>query len=177
MRSVKIGKVTLSIAAGAAADRLEKSIVLAERLTGRKAARTVATRRARTFRVRKGSPVGLKVTLRDSAAKEFLKKLLPALDNKLKASSFDDEGNFAFGIHEYLDIPGVKYDPELGILGMNVVVTLERAGWRVKRRKIAKSKIGRSHRISADEAQAFAKRELGECRSWRESSESEELEA
>ncbi|HDN01701.1 MAG TPA: 50S ribosomal protein L5, partial [Candidatus Bathyarchaeota archaeon] len=75
--------------------------------------------------------------------------------------SFDKNGNFGFGIEEHIDIPGMKYDPEIGIYGMNVYVTLERPGYRVKRRRIKKHKIGPKHRITRDEAIIFAEEVLG----------------
>ncbi len=65
----------------------------------------------------------------------FLKRGLEAVSNALKASSFDGNGNFAFGIKEHIEIPGTKYVPELGIFGMDVMGTLERPGYRIKRKK------------------------------------------
>lgn len=161
MREIKVAKVVLNIGVGGAPEKVEKAYILAERMCGHKPLRTIATRRARTFRVRRNLPIGVKVTMRKQKGIEFLKKVMPAVDNQVKRSSFDDEGNFGFGIKEYLDIPGEKYDPKLGIIGMNVSVSLERPGYRIKRRKIDKSKICKSHRISQDEAVEFVKDNLG----------------
>ncbi|RLI06761.1 50S ribosomal protein L5, partial [Candidatus Bathyarchaeota archaeon] len=58
-------------------------------------------------------------------------------------------------------IPGVKYDPELGIVGMDVIVNIERPGYRVARRRRAKSKIGRRHRVSREEAVEFIRSRFG----------------
>jgi len=61
----------------------------------------------------------------------------------------------AFGIHEYIDIPGVKYDPKIGIMGLEVCVTLERPGYRIKRRRLLARKIPARHRVSRQEAVEF----------------------
>lgn len=161
LRQIKIGKVTINIACGESGEKLEKAYQLAQRLSGVTPVRTLATRRARTFRVRKGLPIGVKATLRNSKAVEFLKKVVLAKDNKIPADSFDNEGNFAFGIKEYLDIPGQKYDPSIGMFGMNIIVTLERPGFRVKRRKLKRSRIGHAHRIAKNDAMEFVKNSFG----------------
>jgi large subunit ribosomal protein L5 len=108
----------------------------------------------------KGRPIGVKVTLRKQEAVEFLKRAFAAIDNKLPASCFDNTGNFSFGIKEYIDIPGMKFDPDIGIFGMDVCVTLERPGYRVKRKKL-KKKIGKKHRITPDEAREWVKNTFG----------------
>lgn len=160
MKSIRIEKVTLSIATGGVPEKVENAFKLAERLTGCKPVRTLASRKARTFRVRRGLPIGVKVTLRNSKGAEFLGKIVEAVDRKVSATSFDNEGNFSFGLKEYIDIPGQKYDPKLGVIGMNVNVSLERPGFRVKRRKMKKSCVSRAHRISKDDAISFAKKDL-----------------
>ncbi len=154
MRKIRIEKVTLNIGVKQHQDA-DKAYLLLERITGRKPVRTLATRRARTFKVRRGLPIGAKITLRGEIAEEVLKKLLEAKDNKLNKKNFDDHGNFGFGIEEYLDIPGIKYDPKIGVLGLDVFVNLERPGYRVKRRKYHKSKIGKNHLITKEEAMEF----------------------
>ena len=161
MRRIRVGKVTLNIACGESGEKLERAFQLAQRLTNMTPAKTLATRRARTFRIRKGLPIGIKVTLRGKKAVEFFKKVILAKENKINQRAFDNEGNFAFGIAEYLDIPGQKYDPVIGMFGMNIIVTLERPGFRVKRRKLMRSRIGTHHRIAKQESMEFAKRELG----------------
>lgn len=160
MRKIRIEKVTLNIGVKAHTDS-ERAYTLLEKITGKKPVYTYATRRARTFKVRRGLPIGAKVTLRGEEAKELLMKLIKAKGGKLSINNFDNNGNFGFGIAEYLDIPGVKYDPQLGVMGLDVFVNLERPGFRVKRRKYYKSKVGKSHRITREEAIEFVKNELG----------------
>jgi len=86
--------------------------------------------------------------------------LLDAKDNKLSLRQFDKEGNIAFGIHEYIDVPGVKYDPKVGIMGFEVCVTFKRAGFRIRRRRIMMRKISLKHRIKKEEVIEFMEKKF-----------------
>lgn len=161
MREVRVEKVTLNIGVGEGGEKLSKAETLLERLSGQKPCRTQAKKTVREFGMRKGEPVGVKVTLRGRRAEEMLSKLLQAVDNRLPSRCFDGNGNFSFGIKEYIDIPGVRYDPELGMFGMDVCVSLERPGYRVKRRKRRAVKIPKAHAVTREEAIKFATEKLG----------------
>lgn len=161
MKEIKLGKVVVNIGLKESGEQVERAYTFVEKLTGRKPIKTLSSQRARTFRLRKGLPIGVKVTLRNDEALQFLKKVLPAVENKVKASSFDNEGNFGFGIKEHLDIPGQKYDPKLGVFGLNVNAALVRSGFRIKTRKIRKSRVGAAQRISKIDAVDFVKNSLG----------------
>jgi len=161
MREVRVEKVTLNIGVGEGGEKLSKAETLLERLTGQKPARTMAKKTIREFGMRKGEPVGVKVTLRGKRAEEMLPKLLQAVDNRLSSSCFDGHGNFSFGIKEYIDLPGVRYDPEIGMFGMDVCVTLERPGYRVKRRKRQPRRIPSSHALTREEAIKFVTEKWG----------------
>ncbi len=161
MRQIRIEKVVLNIGCGGDLQKVEKAEKLLKYLTGREKVLITKSKRRSTFGIAKGKPIGVKVTLRKKKALEFLKKAFAAIDNKLKASWFDEEGNFSFGIKEYIDLPGVKYKPEIGMLGMDVCVTLERPGFRIKRRKVQKRKIPKEHRISKEEAIEWVKKTFG----------------
>jgi large subunit ribosomal protein L5 len=124
MREVRIEKVTLNIGVGEGGDKLLKAEKVLEDITGRKPIRTLAKKTIRDFGIRKGEPVGCKVTLWGKAAEELLMRLLGAVEKRLNNVAFDDQGNFSFGIKEHIDVPGVKYDPEIGIFGMDVCVSL-----------------------------------------------------
>lgn len=160
MRSIRLEKVTINLGAGDSGPQLEKSKKILGVISGRKVLIT-KTKKRTTFGVTKKKPIGVKVTIRGPEAKDIVKKMLQAVDNKLKRSYFDANGNFSFGIHEYINIPGIKYDPDVGILGMDVCVTLERSGFRIKRRKLRPQKIGEKHRITPSEAMDFVKKEFG----------------
>ena len=116
---------------------------------------TKTNKRIPGWGLRPGLSIGCKLTLRGKEAEALLERLLHAKDKKLSRKQFDNEGNFAFGIPEYIDIQNIKYNPEIGITGLEVAVTLERPGFRIKRKKIGSSIIPRKHRISREEAAAF----------------------
>ncbi len=160
MRRIRIEKVTLNVGCAGDLEKIERAKKLLEYLTGKKPVVTKSRKRS-TFGIAKGRPIGVKVTLRKGDAVEFLKKALGAVDYTLRPSQFDENGNFSFGIKEYMHIPGVKYVHEIGILGLDVCVTLERPGYRVKKRRVKRSKVGRKHRITKEEAIEWVKKELG----------------
>ncbi len=160
MRKIKIEKVVINIGCGGDIDKIEKAKVLLKRLTGRKPVITKSKKRS-TFGIAKGKPIGVKVTLRGKEAVEFFKKALAAKDNRISSNQIDQEGNLSIGIAEYIELPGVKYMHDVGMLGFDVCATLERPGFRIKRRKIQKRKIPKSHRISKEEAMEWLKKEFG----------------
>lgn len=154
MRAIRLEKVTLNIGAGESGPKLEKAKTVLERIAGTPAVVTITHKRS-TFGVAKHRPIGAKVTLRGPPADALLRRLLQAVEGRLKPSQFDSQGNFSFGVAEYINIPGVKYDPEIGILGLDVCVTLSRPGYRVQRRRLRPARVGKRHRISAEDARAF----------------------
>lgn len=147
MRQIRIGKVTLNVGCGDDKQKIEKAQKLLERLTESKPVITNSKRRS-TFGIVKGNPLGAKVTLRNDKAEQFFNSVLKAVDGKVAESQIDNNGNVSFGIKEYIDLPNVKYSPEIGMLGMDVAVTLERSGYRVKRRRVKKAIIGKRHKIN-----------------------------
>ncbi len=161
MRRIKISKVVLNIGVGKSGEPLEKAAKVLEQLTGQKPSFRKAKRTIRDFGIHRKEPIGVMVTVRGEKARELLRKLLKAREDRLPPSSFDEFGNVNFGIKEHIDIPGMKYDPDIGIFGMNVCVSLERPGYRVMRRRRMRSKVGRKHRIGREEAIEFFKREFG----------------
>ncbi len=159
MRQIRLEKITINIGAGEPGPKLDKSKKILEKISGRKVLIT-RTHKRTTFGLPQKKPIGVKVTLRGKAALDMLKKMLQVVDNRLKPSQFDANGNFSFGIDEYINIPGVRYDPDIGILGMDVCVTLARPGFRIKRRRMKPKKVGKGHRISKEEAIEWAKKEF-----------------
>ena len=155
LRQVRIEKLTLNIATGKSGEPLEKAKKVLNQLTGRTPATKRAKRTIKDFGVRQGEPIAAIVTLRRDDANTFLVRALDAVGNKVRESSFDDYGNFSFGIKEHIEIPGTKYVPELGIFGATVHVTLGRPGYRIRNRSIRPAKMSRSHYVSKDEAVNF----------------------
>lgn len=155
MRSIKIEKVTLNIGAGKDQSKLEKGLILLNAIAQATPVKTITNKRIQEWGLRPGLPIGCKLTLRKEKAVKILPRLLEAIEHKLAARQFDENGNVAFGIHEYIEIPGVKYDPKIGIMGLEVCVTLERPGYRIKRRRLMARKIPTRHRIKKEEAIEF----------------------
>lgn len=158
MRRIIIDKLTINIGVGKPGEPLEKAEKLLKKLfPNRKPVRTKAKRRIEAWGIRPGLEIGIKLTLRGKEAEEALKWLLKAVNNTLKESQFDEYGNFGFGIKEYVWIPGIKYDPEIGIYGMDVIVTVKRPGYRVMIRRYKRSEIPNRHRTSKEEVIQFLK--------------------
>ncbi|MEM1689163.1 MAG: 50S ribosomal protein L5 [Candidatus Hadarchaeales archaeon] len=155
MREVRIEKVVLNIGVGEGGDRLANAERILKEITGRNPIRTLAKKTVREWNIKRGAPIGCKVTLRGKIAEEVLDRLLYAVDRRIKASSFDDKGNFSFGIKEHIDIPGCKYNPEVGIFGLDVCVSLCRPGYRIRDRKRLARAIPKSHRVTKEEAIEF----------------------
>ncbi|MBW2978138.1 50S ribosomal protein L5 [Candidatus Woesearchaeota archaeon] len=166
MRNIKIEKLTLNIGTGKDQAKLEKGMKLIKNIASIAPVKTITKKRIPNWGIRPGLPVGCKLTLRKDKALALIPKLLAARDNKLEPAQFDENGSIAFGIPEYIDIPETKYDPEIGMMGLEICITLERKGFRIKKRKIKKQKISKRHAISKQEAMDFIKNkfkiEIGE---------------
>jgi large subunit ribosomal protein L5 len=161
MREIRLEKVVLNMGLGKSGDAVE----IAKKALGQISGRTVNGRPAkkaiRDWGVRKGEPIGAAVTVRGNDGKELLKRLLEAKGNKVNGRSFDKLGNLSFGILEHIDIPGIKYDPKIGILGLNVTIRLVRPGFSIATRSKHKASVGKHHRITSDEAKAYLTKEFG----------------
>jgi large subunit ribosomal protein L5 len=161
MKRIIVDKVVINIGVGKSGEPIEKAKKALLELTGQQPAVRGAKKTVRDFGIHKGEPIGAIVTMRRAPAIEFLKRIVAAKKNKLKASSFDDFGNISVGIHEHIDIPGTKYNPDIGIFGMDVNVTLSRPGYRIARKSRKSAKIGKEHRINKGEAMDFFRHEYG----------------
>lgn len=141
MKQFKLDKVVLNI--GGTDDKLEKGVVLLEKLSGRKPVKVKAKKRIPTWSVRPGMDVGCKVTLRGKDAVEILKRCLPAIDNTLRSRQIQD--NFiSFGIEEYIEIPTMEYLRDVGIMGFEITAVFSRAGKYVEKRKVKRNKAKRN---------------------------------
>lgn len=161
MKKISVAKVVLNMGVGKSGDPVEKAKVALQHISGQKPSPRSAKATYRDWGVRKGEPIGVAVTVRDEPAIVLMKRLFAAKGNQIKGSSFDDFGNLSFGIREHIDIPGVKYDPQVGILGLDISISLTRPGFNIRVRSKHKASIGRTHVITADEAKAFLTREFG----------------
>jgi len=152
MRTIKIEKAILNI--GGTGDKLERGFKLLQVLTGKKPVKVKATKRIPTWGVRPGLEVGTKVTLRGQPAEDIIRRLLPAINNVLKEKQIKD--NFlSFGIHEYIEIPGVEYIRDVGIMGFEITVVFSRPGKRVERKKVKRGKFSKKQIVKAEEIEEF----------------------
>ena len=157
MQQVRIAKATVNIGVGEGGERLARAEKLIQSISNQKPVRTISKVTNPEFGIRKGQPIACKVTLRGEQADETVKLILSGIDNKIRPTQFDKQGNLSFGIHEHIDIPGMRYDPDIGIFGMNVNITFEKPGYRIKRRKIQRKHIPHKHQVTRDETLEYMK--------------------
>ena len=151
----RIEKVTINIGVGEAGERLNKAQSVLQNLTGHKPVVTLSKTTNKDWAIRKDMPIGCKVTLRGNDANGFLKEALSTRENKISDYSFDNEGNVSFGIPDHTIFKTQKYDPNIGIFGMDISVTIGRPGYRVKRRRIARRRIPHKHRVKKEETMKY----------------------
>jgi large subunit ribosomal protein L5 len=151
----RVEKVTINIGVGEAGERLNKAESVLQNLTGHKPVVTLSKTTNKDWAIRKDMPIGCKVTLRGNDSHGFLKEALATRENKMADYSFDNEGNVSFGIPDHTVFKNQKYDPNIGIFGMDISVTIERPGYRVKRRRIARRSIPHKHRVKKEETMKY----------------------
>ncbi|MBI2047316.1 50S ribosomal protein L5 [Candidatus Pacearchaeota archaeon] len=152
MNEIKLEKVILN--SGGIDDKLEKEAKLLEIISGRKVVKTESRRRIPSLGVRPGLKVGCRVTIRGEKAHELLKRLLGAVENQLKRKHIK-ENHFSFGIPEYIEIPGMEYQRDVGILGLDVTVVFCRAGKRVVYRRIRTGRLPKKQHVTENEIVEF----------------------
>ncbi len=160
MKEIQVSKLVINIGVGKSGDPVEKAKNALSELTGKTPSVRGAKKSVRDFGIHKGEPIGAMVTLRRTDATNFLRRVMESKRNVIKNSSFDNNGNISFGIHEHIDIPGTKYNPDIGIFGMDVCAALTRPGYRVSKRRNP-NRIGKSHKITKDESIEFFKTQFG----------------
>ena len=161
MRKISLEKVVLNMGVGRSGDVIEIAKKALDQISGKRSCARNAKETQRDWGIRKGEPIGAAVTIRGEDAKVLLKRLLEAKGNMVNGRSFDNFGNYSFGIREHIDIPGVKYDPQIGILGLGISVTLTRPGYGIRRRSKHKASVGKSHVITSQEAKDYLVKEFG----------------
>ena len=161
MKEIRLDKVVLNMGVGKSGDAIEIAKKALDQISGKKSNARNAKKPQRDWGVRKNEPIGVAVTIRNQDAKDLLKKLFEAKGNIVKGKSIDKDGNLSFGILEHIDIPGIKYDPKIGILGLNVTANLSRPGHSIKLRSKHKAKVGKTHKITPIEAKDYLTKEFG----------------
>lgn len=152
MREVVLDKVVLNIGVGEGGEKLKKAENVLRLLTDKKPVTTISKKTIRDWNIRKNQPLGVKVTLRKDDASSFLKRALWVKDFKVPSYSFDNNGNLSFGIRDYTTFEGMKYDPDIGIFGLDVNVSFKRkGGYRIETRRAKSKKIPKKERLSREE--------------------------
>lgn len=154
MRNIRIEKLIINICVGESGDKLTKAARVLKELTEQEPVYSVARLTVRTFGIRRNEKIAVHVTVRGKKAEEILDKGLQVLEYELKDRNFSSTGNFGFGIEEHIDL-GLKYEPSVGIYGMDFFVVLSRPGFRVSKRKRCRARIGVQHRITKDDAKKW----------------------
>jgi len=160
-RAFRIEKVVVNIGVGEAGERMVKASSVLKMITGRTSVQTLSKTTNKDLGIRKGMPIGQKVTLRRKAAEDFFKTAMWVRGNRIADYSFDQDGNCSFGVADYTDFPNQRYDPEIGIFGMSLSVSFTRPGKRVHTRRRAARRIPETHRINPKEAKAFLREKYG----------------
>ena len=144
------------ISVGESGDRLTRASKVLEQLTGQTPVTSKARYTVRTFGIRRNEKIAVHVTIRGPKAEEILERGLKVKEYELRRRNFSEMGNFGFGIQEHIDL-GARYDPQIGIFGMDFYVVMGRPGARIARRKAKKARIGFQHRVKRDDTMSWFK--------------------
>ncbi len=159
-RAVRVVKIVVNAGVGQSGEARSKAEKVLQMLTHQTPVATRARSTNRDFGIRKGQEIGAKVTIRGAAALEFLDRAFEARDRQLDIDSIDRNGNFSFGIADYTDFSGMKYDPAIGIHGMDIAVEMGRAGFRVRDRRVCARPLPASLRSTREETRRFLEASL-----------------
>jgi large subunit ribosomal protein L5 len=155
MQQVYVDKVVVHMGVGESGEKLTNAIDIMKAITGNTPVKAIAKKTQPAFGIRKGGPIGCKVTLRGTKAASFLETSLNIIERQIFSGQFDRMGNFSFGIEEHTDYPGMSYDPQIGIFGMDINVVLARRGIRITRRHIEQKKLPQKQQVGSKDAIAF----------------------
>ena len=160
MKNVHIEKLVINCCTGESGDALAKATKVLKGLADQEPFHSKARFTIRSFGIKRNEKISAIVTIRGEKARELLERGLRVKENELRRKNFSDSGNFGFGIDEHIDL-GLKYDPSTGIFGMDFYVVLARPGKRVKNRKHRRATVGKSQKVSKDDAMTWFQSEMG----------------
>jgi large subunit ribosomal protein L5 len=161
MRIPVVEKVIVHMGVGESGQHLVNAEEILRTITGQGVVRSFAKKTLPAFGIKKNEPIGCKVTLRGQKAQKFLETALSIVDKTLTRSQFDSLGNVSFGIEEHTDFPNMRYDPNIGVFGMDVTVVIKRPGERIAKRRITTRKIPSGHRVTVEDAITFLNESYG----------------
>lgn len=133
LQAPSLKKITVNMGVGAATQDikiLEQAMVDLSTITGQKPAMTRAKKSIANFKIRKGVPIGCKVTLRRIRMYEFLDRLLNVVLPRIRdfrgvsPASFDEKGNYSLGLREQSIFPEINIDKVTKVQGMDVIINI-----------------------------------------------------
>ncbi|CAH6830202.1 unknown_gene_16672 [Phodopus roborovskii] len=122
-----------------------------EQLTGQTPVFSKARYNVRTFGIRRNEKIAVHCTVHGAKAEKIREKGLKVQEYELRKNNSSDTGNFGFGFQEHIDL-GIKYDPSIGLYGLDFYVVLGRPGFSITDKKRRTCCIGVKHRMSKEEA-------------------------
>ena len=159
MREIEIEKIILNC--GGIGEKLDRSVKLLEMITKRKVSRTKSRKRIPAFGIAPGKEAGCKVTIRNrEEINKLLKRFFAAIGDKINKKVITNN-HFSLGIHEYIEVPGLEYNRDIGILGFEVAVVFKRKGKSVMYKKIRKGRYPKKQDVSGEEIIEFLNKNFG----------------